>query len=515
MTTRISLSAIALALLMGCGDIETDIADLQAQVADLQAALDAQIAAQADTNSGLQGEIDAINGAVDLTELAATVVDHGSRLEVLETSVAGISGDYLVASSLDGYATEEWVNGNNFALAADVTANTSAIAGNLAAIDANALSIGDNLASIGTNATAIGTNQTGISNNGVVVATNTLNIGTNATDIGTNATDVTTLEDATITVSTTWTVGPSGSADYLTLRDAMNAARTKEIRGDVWLTIQLEIGTHTNPLSVSLNHPQGDRIRIEGDQANPSAVVYEYTGSGAAMYLSNGSSLNHLYGMTVQYTGPSAVGVVGLSLTDGAYMVVAGLVIRDFPGYGMTIRTNAGLRAANNALWVEDNGSYGIDVRDHGFLYAVGAESRRNLSGFVVSGGSYARLDDAWAEDNTNYGIYASYGTQIMASDSKANINAGTGYYSYGNSHIRAHTAEAIFNGAHGFYATDASIYARYSTSEDNGSWGYYAGANSLVDANYSSRQGNGNGNFSTAERTSSTSPAMNHNIVR
>ena len=64
MTTRILMSAIALSLLMGCGEIETDVADLQAQVADLQAALDAQIAAQADTNSGLQGEIDAINGGV-------------------------------------------------------------------------------------------------------------------------------------------------------------------------------------------------------------------------------------------------------------------------------------------------------------------------------------------------------------------------------------------------------------------------------------------------------------------
>ncbi|HIG18597.1 MAG TPA: hypothetical protein EYQ31_15655, partial [Candidatus Handelsmanbacteria bacterium] len=422
-------------------------------------------------------------------------------MDGLEASVTAISADYLVAASLEGYATEEWVNGNNFALAADVAVNTSAIAGNLAAIGANALSINDNVTSIGTNATSIGTNQTGISSNGLAVAANTSSIGTNATDIGTNATDVgtnatdiatntgdvTTLEDATITSGTTWTVGPSSSADYATLRDAMNAARTKEIRGNVWLNLQLESGTHTNSLTTSLNHPQGSRIRIEGDQANPSSVVYEYSGSGSALDLGYGNTLNHIYGMTVRYTG-TATGVAGLYIHDGAYLVVGGLVLEDFTGYGITVRNSAGMRALDDSLTAQDNGSYGIDVRDQGFLYARGAQSLRNASGFIISGGSFARLDDAWAEDNTNYGIYASYGTQVMASDSKAIINAGTGYYSYGNSHIRAHTAEAIFNGAHGFYASDASIYARYSTSEDNGSWGYYAGANSLVDANYSLR---------------------------
>jgi hypothetical protein len=218
--------------------------------------------------------------------------------------------------------------------------------------------------------------------------------------------------------------------------------------------------------------------------------------------------------MTVRYTG-TAAGVVGLCIHDGAYVLVGGLVVEDFTAYGITIRNHAGMRALDDSLMVQDNGSYGIDVRDQGFLYARGAESLRNASGFIISGGSFARLDDAWASENTNYGIYAAYGSQILAASSKADYNGGNGYYAYGNSHIRAHTAEASFNGANGFYAADASIYGRNSTSAENGSWGYYTGVNSLIDANYYATQNNGNGDFNIAERTSSTSPATNHNIVR
>ena len=114
----------SLVLLAACDDG----ADYQGQIDALSIELEnlaIDNASQAEELASLQAEIDAINGAVDLTALDEAVTSNDSRLSAIEA-------DYLISSDLDGVATESWVEAwaadQGYGAAADISANAADIA---------------------------------------------------------------------------------------------------------------------------------------------------------------------------------------------------------------------------------------------------------------------------------------------------------------------------------------------------------------------------------------------------
>lgn len=95
------------------------------------------------------------------------------------------------------------------------------------------------------------------------------------------------------------TVGASG-ADYTTLAAAWSAISRWVIPDTAWVTISVAAGTYTSSSAISLKHPYGHRIRING----PSAVSTSATASGAV----SGSAGAWSVPLTVTSSAGMAVG---------------------------------------------------------------------------------------------------------------------------------------------------------------------------------------------------------------
>ena len=97
---------------VGCDDGTDYQAEIDALSAEMQTNVTENTTLSAE-NAARAAEIDAINGAVDLSALDASVPDHETRLVAVE-------GDELVAADLDGLAREDWLANQGLASAADV-----------------------------------------------------------------------------------------------------------------------------------------------------------------------------------------------------------------------------------------------------------------------------------------------------------------------------------------------------------------------------------------------------------
>ena len=444
-----------------------------------------------------------------VTTNATSILANGTSIASNKTNIG------TNATDIGNNATDIGTNATKISSnTTDIGSNATDIGSNASKIISNATDIGSNATDIGSNATDIGSNTTNIGSNTTDIGDNAADIGDNATDIGDNTTDIGVLTGDVISTSTTWTVGTSSVADYADLKSAMDAARKKEIRGNAWLTIQIEDGTYSTSSYVLLNHAHGARIKILGNTADPSKVVYEYTGTSNAFDLGYNHMLYNFYGMTIRQTG-SATSASGLYVHDGAFIIVGHLVIENFSHYGITIRNQAGMRALTNSLTIQDNGSTGLDVRDGSFFYGDGVQSFRNgAHGIGVSGGCYVRSRLSEMDSNSSNGVYGGYGSQLMVAETVSSNNGKNGFYVYGNSHIRAYEAEADNNAAHGYSASDASIYAGRSLSTNNGTWGYSVDRNSYISGGGTSLtvSGNASGGYNVDSRTGD---GINYNIYR
>ena len=178
MTRNRALFPLLLVSAVGCGEEQqpTDLSEVKERIDALERAraslaedltvLEAENTYQARTIAALQDEIEAINGAVDLTELSDQVAQNTSDIDANATDVATIAAGYLTSADLDGlatetyvdtaisgvdfstyvttsdlsaYATQTWVASQGYGAATNISANTAAIA----AINANYLTSSD------------------------------------------------------------------------------------------------------------------------------------------------------------------------------------------------------------------------------------------------------------------------------------------------------------------------------------------------------------------------------------
>ena len=242
---------ILLALLLGCAEDTTETDAMLARIAALEADVDA-LGARAEAGDAtdatqdaelvaVQAELDAITGAVDLTDLAARVGATEADVDDHEARLAAVEGS--------GYATEQWVTDQGYGTDAALSALTAVVGTNTAGIGTNTADITANAAGIATNAGGVATNAGGITANAVDIATNAGGVATNAAGIATNTADVATNAAAIGTNAS----GISSNADDITANAAdvaTNATAIGTNTADV-ATNAAAIGTNT--ASVSTN----------------------------------------------------------------------------------------------------------------------------------------------------------------------------------------------------------------------------------------------------------------------
>ena len=254
---HVIIALTLLALLGGCAPVDgsdhehADLNNLQASVDALAADLDAAeatMAEQATTIAELQAELDAVAGGVDLTELAADVADHETRLATLETDPVTRAEVDAADGALSGRI--DALEGSAATWDSDIAANAAAVATNAADIATNAADIGTNTANVATNTADIATNAADIAANAANIATgaaalvtmtsdiatNTADIAANTADIATNTADVAT---NTADIATNATDIASNTADVAT-----NAAGIATNTADV-ATNTADVATNT------------------------------------------------------------------------------------------------------------------------------------------------------------------------------------------------------------------------------------------------------------------------------
>ena len=449
-------------------ELDEALSNALADITTLQEALDAVESGQV-TEEWVEEQDAAI---------AADVAANALAIDDLADRVAAIEADYLTSDDLTGLATETWVSDQGYASAADV-----------AAIEADYLT-SDDLTGLAT--------ETWVSDQGYA----------SAADVAAIEADYVSESDlaaTTLSASETWTVGPSSSADYADLHDALDAANLLHIHPDAYLVLQLETGTHSYTDIVRVRHPNGRNILIRGDRSDPSSVVLDFSGEDASygIYVDSASELGELSGLTL--SGDGVDSDAGIYAVRNSYVLLMDVVVEGWASVGVYANSSSVIEVNEGGLEVSGS-SYGVLAQHQSLIVAPYMWGYDNEIAAMAQFGSTLNAYGSVFEGN-GYGAYINWGSTGMLRDATADSNTYAGFLAvYGSvNHVSGTSADGNNIG----YQTDASSmsYAPDVLSTNN-EYGFWSGYLSLTDASAASVSGNSY-DYSPSSLNSSTTGAI------
>lgn len=153
----------------------------------------------------------------------------------------------------------------------------------------------------------VATNGADVAAVGVDLSALTGALGDVVADIADRVVDLQVLDDSTvyrIQMHTTFDI----PGDFPGLLEAFEALDRYRIDHDASVTLLLAPGTHTLADEVTVRHPDGDRILIVGDIADPSQVVRSFPTNTDGFDVGIGSRLGPVTGVTVDGNGSTGMG---------------------------------------------------------------------------------------------------------------------------------------------------------------------------------------------------------------
>jgi hypothetical protein len=248
-------------------------------------------------------------------------------------------------------------------------------------------------------------------------------------------------------------------SQYSSIQSAFDYLRGKRINANATVTIEVADGLYFLTSSINLNHPDGDRIRLIGNETSPSSCVLQVLGMSYfdAVYVSNGHNFGYFNGFRVAST----------SKADLTHNTTGILAVQ-----------NATLVCGPN---VEvDNFFYGIAARDSSYVYCPYAVvTNAGDVGIWAFCGSTIVANNAqshYASDTVNnwgYGLQAEFGSVLVATEAQASGNLIAGIASLSNSTARTHNAICDGNTGSGFLSwAGGQIECWGSESTNNGRFG-------------------------------------------
>lgn len=276
-------------------------------------------------------------------------------------------------------------------------------------------------------------------------------------------------------------------ADYATVAEALESLDKKRIvRATV--TIQLADGTYDFDSTIVVDHPDGGRIHIVGNDADPSQVELHYTGTEQALNVPRSGGLGLLSGVTI--TGTNTAGTLGITVGPDGHLIASDIEVSGFGGSGLYVL--GGWVEATGAV-VTANGAHGILVQVGGTVLANEVTLTHNgLNGITADQLSMAFIADATVTDNTGLGALVYRGSYVAAPRANiedngmngvnvdlggiANLSEGTllnngktGVSIGGGGMVDVRDGVISGNAENGiFAATGSVVYAHRATVEDN-----------------------------------------------
>lgn len=248
-------------------------------------------------------------------------------------------------------------------------------------------------------------------------------------------------------------------ADFASINLAIDFLQSFEISANESVKIKVADGTYTVTSSISANHPNGDRIKIIGNETTPSNCVLQVTGEPTLdmIYVTNGNKLGYLNGFRINATTKATLAhnYHGIKAENGAVIVCGNKIEVNNFYYGIAAKYGATIYAPNAK--VDNAGDVGIWGFSNGTVYCHGA-TVTNVS------------------DSTNgygYGIQGEYGGVVDCESASVSGCYKAGIASLSNSEVRALSATSSNNTGSGFFARDnASIECHNATASNNSRYG-------------------------------------------
>lgn len=256
--------------------------------------------------------------------------------------------------------------------------------------------------------------------------------------------------------------------------DAMDWLRAKTISNEASVTIKVADGFNPATRSTILNHPQGIRISIIGNQTDKSLcqIVATDGSSFDAFVVSDGNEFGRIDGVTIKKTTKSA-GTGILSISGAAIKCGPNVEVENFY-YSFAARDGATMNA--DGVVSRNAGDVGIWSFNGAHVSAVGAYA-------------YSAID---ATNDLGYGFQAEYGGTMECSFGFATGCRKAGFAAINGGVMRAHNTNSISNSGSGYLSgAKGHIAVNGATANTNGTWGYEV----INDGTFSGpRGGAGNG---------------------
>jgi hypothetical protein len=459
--------------------------------------------------SQLTGSLPAIDGS-SLTGVVATnsgivVKDNNSTLGTASTinfgdniNVTFASGITTVSASISGISTEGGSNFNNLnvtgvsTFTGDVNLNSQL---NVVNLNVTGVSTFTGDVNLNSQLNVVNLNVTGVStfldrvyvgagitlnpSSGIISATRfdgTLNDPNLGVLIGNN----------TFYVSTTGsdTTGTGTSTNpWATPQKAMEWLSTRMIQNESSVEVKLSDGEYVSSTPLTLEHPQGNLIKILGESTTGpkpnESLIGSPTGissNTAASELYNVGLLTSFYntvlrfnqcdglrcrgnggivvdnmllvgdgittfanGVTVGVADSGASGMIGLGLSVAIHNFGQNGIVVRYGGYvfaqevtvtncktGMRVNYNGSIR--NGASFISNNSGAGYQIDNTGNGRGILCKSRFNGgAGFCIDSGGTLDIRAGVSSSNLGAGVSVAYGGSVNVSDSTIRSNAGAG----------------------------------------------------------------------------------------
>jgi hypothetical protein len=323
-----------------------------------------------------------------------------------------------------------------------------------------------------------------------------------------------TIQSSVIATDTTWQVGPS-SSEAVDLVEAFEKLASVSVLPGAILTLQVETGTYLMDQTLTLNHPDGARIHIVGDDENPRQVVLSFTGGDVGVEVSQAHALGLFSGFTVQGRNTEDT-LRGVQIWEGSSLRANRLIVEQWTQGGVLVSFNGSLYMQNEAeepgLEVAYNDGIGLGVHWGGYVWAQGMHAHDNARGVEVAWNGSAQLAKGLFEDNDSDGFTVLHGAAVSAGSSVASNNGGHGFEVGLSAYGGLSSTVSTNNTAYGYHAYYGGILEAQSSAASNNQTGYGVSNHGLIQAWGTTVSGNDR-DFSIA--SVSSTHGENQTIVR
>jgi len=250
-------------------------------------------------------------------------------------------------------------------------------------------------------------------------------------------------------------------ADGLDLPATLRAVQEWTIPASSQLVVRLADGEHAMRQAITWRHPDGARLSVLGNAADPSRCRLLWTAASDGFYVGAGQVLGGLDGVSLLQTAGSGTGS-GLLADEGGVLQCGPNVRIDGFYYGVQARRNGAARC--EGVQVSGGGDANFFAFMGGHLHArhavsIGArdDALRLGSGFVAEYGGSIDAEGAVARLNALDGFTALSNGAIRAYRSRAERNGRSGYFTDTGGRIVGHDAVAEANCGEGLLARDGA----------------------------------------------------------